>query len=361
MALVQRYDAPNPQRITRLETGGIRVEAGLSRTGVQRYIDANGKERHEYRPPEEVFAPESIASFKGVPVTIGHPSQFLTPDNYKQLQVGHVGDDLHQDGEILSGSIVVQDRHALDAIDTDALHDGSCGYTLEIDETPGITPSGEHYDAIQRNIRGNHWALVPKGQGRGGPKVAMRLDSTLSSVAETIIPMSNTPISVPGVEHSARVDQLEGELRAKDAMIAQLKASLAQAKDPKRLDSMVAERTALLAVAMPILGAEYRVDGKSPDAVRRDVVAKALPEEHIDGKSSDYIMGLFKGIVSAAEKAPAPGLSSVRVDALHASPIGLPRAEPNGINDAYQRRLRADAERCQPPGGPRKLSTTREK
>ncbi len=356
----QRFDSPNPTKITKLETGGYRIEVALSRTGVQRYTDSQGKPYYEYRAPEQVFSPESMASFRGVPVTIGHPKGFVGPDNFKSLTVGHVCDDIRQEGDLLVGSVVVQDREAIDAIDVDALRDVSCGYSVKVDPTPGQAPDGTHYDAQQVQILGNHLALLPKGQGRGGPEVHMRLDSALDSVsvAETVLPsiMPNdrplpevqvVPVAAPVDTSKARIDQLEGELRAQAATIAQLKASLNKAKDPKRLDSMVAERASLLAVSLPILGNDYRVDGKSPDEIRKDVVAKALPGESLDEVSSDYIKGLFKGVVGAAEKAPAPGLAAVRADAMNAPVVG---ANKNDVADAYQRRLRADAARCKPAG-----------
>jgi hypothetical protein len=31
------------------------------------------------------------------------------------------------------------------------------GYDCDIDWTPGVTDSGERYDAVQRNIKTNHW------------------------------------------------------------------------------------------------------------------------------------------------------------------------------------------------------------
>jgi hypothetical protein len=43
----------------------------------------------------------------------------------------------------------------------------SNGYASLIDFTPGETVNGQHYDAVQRQIRGNHVAVVDKG--RAGP------------------------------------------------------------------------------------------------------------------------------------------------------------------------------------------------
>lgn len=45
----------------------------------------------------------------------------------------------------------------------------SAGYTCDLDWTPGKTPSGEAYDAVQKNIRINHVAIVQRG--RAGQQV----------------------------------------------------------------------------------------------------------------------------------------------------------------------------------------------
>ena len=34
------------------------------------------------RTPEEVFRPETLASFEGKPVTMDHPAEFVTPDTW---------------------------------------------------------------------------------------------------------------------------------------------------------------------------------------------------------------------------------------------------------------------------------------
>ena len=45
------------------------------------------------------------------------------------------------------------------------------GYTMDLDTTAGVTPSGEQYDAVQRKLRMNHLALVPRA--RGGSNLRM--------------------------------------------------------------------------------------------------------------------------------------------------------------------------------------------
>ncbi|SCU95521.1 conserved hypothetical protein [Cupriavidus necator] len=79
--------------------------------------------------------------------------------NAKQHTVGAVLSEGRQDGENTVGDVVVHDTSPIAA----GKKDLSCGYTLTLDETPGEC-NGRRYDAVQRNIRYNHLALVRAGR-----------------------------------------------------------------------------------------------------------------------------------------------------------------------------------------------------
>ena len=58
----------------------------LARTGVQQYLGSEVEKPDQeivdvYRNDAEVFAPATLASFEGKPVTDEHPSRFLEPTN----------------------------------------------------------------------------------------------------------------------------------------------------------------------------------------------------------------------------------------------------------------------------------------
>jgi hypothetical protein len=78
------------------------------------------------------------------------------------------------DGEFVATTIVVENADAIRAVEQ-GKRELSCGYECELEEKPGVTADGQRYDAIQRNIRGNHVALVTKG--RAGPDVRLRMDA----------------------------------------------------------------------------------------------------------------------------------------------------------------------------------------
>jgi hypothetical protein len=58
------------RKVEETEQGGVRMPAALTRVGVFRYRDAQGREWGELRPPEEVFAPASLATLRDAPVDL---------------------------------------------------------------------------------------------------------------------------------------------------------------------------------------------------------------------------------------------------------------------------------------------------
>lgn len=167
------------------DTGYLRVRARTARTGLQKYRRADGSVEVEYRPEEEVAKPETLASFGMRPVTWKHPPCLLDAENTKMFQIGHAGSHVHFSDGFVEVALVVTDKKAIDNIQRkdspDHAVEVSAGYRVDYDPTPGITPSGEPYDGVQRNIRVNHIAIVPKG--RAGPEVRLLLDSLDSTSA----------------------------------------------------------------------------------------------------------------------------------------------------------------------------------
>ena len=160
-----RFDVLKLDAFTRTPQGGIRVPAALARTGVQEYRRADGSIVREYRPHEEVFHKDAVASFENAPLTIGHVNE-VNPDNWGGCAVGHVIGAPKQDGKFLAAETQIMRADAIKRVESGELKELSCGYEVEIDPTPGVTTDGERYDAIQRSIRGNHVALLPAGAGR---------------------------------------------------------------------------------------------------------------------------------------------------------------------------------------------------
>ncbi|MDR0805954.1 MAG: DUF2213 domain-containing protein [Enterobacteriaceae bacterium] len=124
-----------------------------------------------YRPAEELEKPETINSFKLLPFTDEHEmlGKDGTPAEKKGIQ-GVIGEQVYFDAPYLRGNIKVLSNSALSLIDSGKI-ELSPGYTSRYEFTSGSF-DGKHYDAIQRDLRGNHLALVD--EGRTGPDVAVQ-------------------------------------------------------------------------------------------------------------------------------------------------------------------------------------------
>lgn len=122
-----------------------------------------------HRDAKEVFSPKTIASFEGKAITIRHPSDFVTPDNWSYLAKGIIQNvrktsEKDEDGEeCLVADLLVMDAFAINLIKS-GLREVSCGYEAEYEQT------GEG-EGSQTNIVGNHLALVE--QGRAGSSYAI--------------------------------------------------------------------------------------------------------------------------------------------------------------------------------------------
>ena len=150
--------------------GYLRDRPVVTTCGIFEYIGDNGEVIRELRLPEEVFAPESLESYKGKPIIITHDAGEVNKDNARQEQIGTILSPGQRDGDSVRAEIVIHDTDAMKAC---GLKELSLGYDVDLDPTPG-TWRGQPYDSIQRNIRINHLALVD--EARAGHTARLNLD-----------------------------------------------------------------------------------------------------------------------------------------------------------------------------------------
>lgn len=117
---------------------------------------------------EDIARPETIASFEGKPITINHPHDFVTPENWKALTVGVVQNvrvsKLEDGTDALVADLLITDAQAIERVKNKELREVSCGYEATYVE---IAPGRGR----QEDIIGNHVALVVSG--RCGPDCAI--------------------------------------------------------------------------------------------------------------------------------------------------------------------------------------------
>ena len=171
---MQYYGTRLSENISRREPEGylLCLNVPVARTGTQEYLPdelglpGGGGTIPVWRPEEEVFAPETLASFEGLPVTNDHPPDGVDIENIRRLQMGHAHNVRRGTGEesdLLLADLIITDPRLIDAI-LDGKREISCGYTYELAEENG--------QYIQRKIRGNHIAVVDAG--RAGPRVSIK-------------------------------------------------------------------------------------------------------------------------------------------------------------------------------------------
>jgi hypothetical protein len=339
---VQRYDYTRLDRVEKTPEGFVVAPMRATRTGVFVYTGPDGKPFYELRPPEEVFDEESRKSLAMKPITNGHPFELVTSKNSHKFQVGSVGENIEvEENRFLSVMAALTDDSVIADVDKGKV-EVSCGYTNELDMTPGWWDDskqeinqegrGEKFDAIQRNIRYNHVAVVTRG--RAGNEVRLRLDEGLNIIQEA----KSMKMTIDGIEYevdaplvpviqnfqrqlkqtndsqdglNTRITELEKEntdLKAdgdkKQARVDELEVEVKESNDSAKFNQRVKERTHLVSTAAAVM----RVDGEDKTEeletmddleIMKAAIKSAYPDLKLDEKSKDYIQARFD---SLAEK-----------------------------------------------------------
>lgn len=317
------------------------------------YLDDDGNVRRELRPPEEVFDPKSMESFEQVPVTDDHPEVgLLDADTAKRYAVGATGEGVRQDGDHVLSPLMVFNRDTVKRMDRGKVQ-VSCGYTCDLDEKPGTHPLYGRYDAIQRNIRGNHVAIVDSA--RAGRTARVRMDGAATQLThppagdrtmadkkqdedkdkETI-----RSLNAQVAEHKARADEAEsklkieqaradvaeGKLKVSEGKISELSSQVsarqaateteAVSREKSRADAAEAKiarfdatmekririRSKLERQAAAVMGDDFRMDDLSDHQIRCEVVKRLDSSARLDGESDGVVEGRFLGLVDGFHK-----------------------------------------------------------
>ena len=279
-------------------------------------------------------------------MTVTHPQGLVTPANWKKVAVGHVSSVeptpvRADDKDWVSMELAVSEESAKSRVDSMDLCEVSVGITCDLDETPGTTPSGEAYDAVQRKVRGNHIALLQAGNARAGSGARLRLDSNQNPVFEGNNEVRPVKVRVDGIDYEAgseshlqaverertaaatalaeqktRADAATTDLAKANARADGLEAELKKLKETPvvKLDSLVEETLTFRDRARTVLGDKYVFTGKSQHEVRLDAIT-LLGAKLDDAKRKDenYVSVYFDATMDGAPK--ASGAAPIRTDA----------------------------------------------
>lgn len=351
MGQVSRYDYGQVTNKEITPEGYLKVMCKAARTGTQLYTRGDGTQVREYRPEEEVSKPESLASFGMKAVTMGHPRVQLDSENTKLYQIGHAGSQVRFSDGFVEVAVVITDADAIEKINRGDAQEVSAGYRVDYDPTPGMTPDGQSYDGVQRNIFVNHIAIVPKG--RAGSEVRLLLDSCdrNDAVAE-IEPPSNSPINpmatiqidgmglelpadVAGAvssfvkdsekataelqqkldaqeekiqsvtieksEVQDRADEAAERIKELEAQLAEAVAANEQRDDAAAINAAVNKRLEALQKFSALLPEEFKFDGEDESQIMHLAYQNVFEKECRSDASADYLLGILDGVLAAME------------------------------------------------------------
>lgn len=355
---VSRYDFAPITGSETTEEGYLRVWCRAARTGTQLYRRADGSQVREYRPPEEVSSPDSLSTFGMKPATWGHPPVLLDAANTKQYQIGYSGSQVRYNDGFVEVALVVTDADAIEKIKRKDATEVSAGYKVDFDPTPGTTPEGEEYSGIQRNIRVNHIAIVPRG--RAGPEVRLLLDRmdaadavafdpdlarasgsalqpcTHASPVMATVKLDGLEIDLPAEaatavqsfardmerqikavtaerdELTSKLDSLqadfdslayekeaaEGRADALDERLTELEGGSARI-DTAELDKLVAARLSTLQKLAPAFAEDFKFDGIDDASLYSQAFENLTGSAPREDAEPAYIQGVVDGILAA--------------------------------------------------------------
>lgn len=387
--------------------GYLRCWATIARTGTQRYKRADGSEVVEYRPASEVGKVDSLASFAGKVVTLEHPKELLTSENTEKYQVGFTDSEVVFDGAFVKVRMTITKQDAIDSVLQGLTAETSAGYEVELEEVSGVTPEGERFDAIQRNIAGNHIALTKRGRA-GVTKVHLDSDDAVAVATPPSIPANTNmaQINIAGAVYevseavaaaytsaqraeaedikqkldtadaektavAAERDQLKAQLEAVNGTVDELRprvdsltAELTEAKAAleaaeaarndsagEDLDALVEARLELIQVAQPHLDSEFDFTGKSEREIK-EAVLKQVHGDSLDLSERDdaYVGARFDALVELADVVDSSAALRSRIAAAHREDAAEGGSKREKTKGKYKQRL-ADAWQQTPKKG----------
>lgn len=327
---------------TRLTTGGFLVsDACIARTGIQHYhaseLGMTGDRLVPvYRPESSVKDAKALRGLSHAPVTLDHPPELVTSDNWEKYGVGEVSTEVEWVDNKLKIPLLVKDAAAISAIQG-GKRELSVGYTCNLKFEDGVTPEGERYEAVQEDIEYNHVAIVQEGRAGSECRIGDSADnagnrtnwaeprpqqkeSTMTfkaivvgdqsvQVAVADADKAENQIKAMRDAHALAIADAKDPVAALEKQVGELTAKLAEAESelkaakeassPAQMDAAIKDRFKLISDAKSVHDADY--DGMTPEQIKSTVVAAKFGDEQIKDKSAEFIDGMF----GAALKAPA--------------------------------------------------------
>lgn len=334
MKTVQRFDTARVK--ARFDENGFLVDTPIvARIGAQTYQTPNGS-RIEFRPASEVFDAESLESYRGKPITLGH--KMVNAKNAKDLVVGSCAGAGKRDHEGVGviAPVTVYDEHSISQAKKKIAAELSVGYSsVDVERAGwGNNVTGEYYfldelpddfdaikqdsvedwvkfDALQTHIRVNHIALVFRGRAgiaklnldseqefpysehvnhKEEKTMIIKLDGVEVEVSDAVgahIAKLDTQIATEKATHTTAIATLTAERDQLQVKVDGIPAAVADA-----VASAKADEKALAALVAIVSGAGIKTDGLDAKAMKVAFV-KEIAKLDVADKDDVYIQASF--------------------------------------------------------------------
>lgn len=278
-----------------------------------------------YTPAEELFKPETIASFNGVDATDYHPPKNeINASNWKDYHIGYC-ENVRQEGDYLVGDLLIKDKISIDLIQSNERIEMSLGYGAMLVVEQGTAPDGTPYQAKFINFNGDHIALVKYGRCGGDCRIGDEKQTPKGKTMEVSVNGirfdigDNKPLADALKQQQEQLENLKAaklkvgdkqfsigdELNAVQAVVDQLhtdKTTLEQKvgdleknqMTPEKLEQAATERAAVIADAKALVPT-VKTEGCTCEQIKRDVIA---------AKAGDALVTALLGSVSVGDAKP---------------------------------------------------------
>ncbi|MBR0519385.1 DUF2213 domain-containing protein [bacterium] len=235
----------SPHRIKNDEGFLTCLEVPVARTGTQFYlseeIECKDKSKatsinggyEVMRTEDEVFAPNTIASFEGKILTDEHPDELVTVDNQEKYNKGTVKNVKRGTGELknfILADLVVYDKNLIQEIEK-----GKVGVSV------GYLCSYEVKDnqLFQKDIICNHVAVVD--EGRAGEQAIIRDKKTEEIMADEVKPVEEKVEQKDLDPNEDLIAKIGAMIESKIAPLAERIATLENCNKKDSLDELKEE------------------------------------------------------------------------------------------------------------------------
>jgi hypothetical protein len=359
---MQFVDRLTIDRSHRSRDGYLRVVAKGGRAGIQKYLGSEVDPKGEhfaadqvvnvYRPADEVFKTDAMASFVGRPITDDHPSVAVNAKNWRDHSRGVIGGAV-KDGEWIRFDLALMDAETIEKVDA-GKRELSCGYACELSIEDGAAPDGTAYQAVQRAIRGNHVAIVDKARAGsearisdGGNGLFENCDfAPVILIAEATTETNDMPkfLTLDGL----KVDLSDAE--AVEAAVKKLQDAAAKANEAKDAAEAKAVADAATIVAKDAEIADLKA--KLADAAITPAKLADAAKEYADAQAKAKALG-----VTIADDADTAAIKKAVVEAKMGDVAKGYTADHIGIAfTALTKDVKAEDSRVVPLGAPATIS-----